>query len=48
MEKRKVNLPPEAVRAIELILLDGSTAEVRLMPDGISVTKIYRKRVFPN
>ena len=45
-EKNKI-LSPEAIKAIEDILMSGSTAEVRAMPDGVTVTQIYRKRRWP-
>ena len=41
-------LSPDAIRAIEEILADGSTAEVRASENGITVTRIFRKRAFPN
>lgn len=44
----KLKLTAEAIEAIERILEEGSTAEVRVNGDGVSVTRIYRKRMFPN
>lgn len=48
MKKENVTLPPEAIRAIEDILREGSTAEVRVSETGVSVTRIYRKKAYPN
>lgn len=48
MAKSEVKLSAEAVKAIEAILAEGSTAEVRISGGMVSVTRIYRKRVFPN
>ena len=44
----KLTLTAEAIEAIERILEAGSTAEVSVNGDGVSVTRIYRKRMFPN
>ena len=48
MKKEHVGLTPEAIRAIEDILREGSTAEVRASEAGVSVTRIYRKKAYPN
>lgn len=48
MTKSEIKLSLEAIKAIEEILKEGSTAEVRVNENTISVTRIYRKRIFPN
>lgn len=47
MKEKNMTLTPEAIKAIEEILLTGSTAEIRAMENGVVVTQVYRKRRFP-
>ena len=48
MNKSELKLTSGAIEAIERILAEGSTAEVRVNGDEVSVTRVYRKRMFPN